>query len=239
VLSEKKFRLLPQKLRHKQAAELLRIYVETSDLKALHTYRKCESLLSLSQTPLDFPSLSDRFHDHIKAAGLTLKEHQFLIQKTDTPSNTPYLPIDIYLENLRSAHNVGSILRTVEAFRLGFVYFSDKTPSATHPKVLSTAMGCAGAVPSETLFCLGELKRPLIAVETAIEAPPFFEFSFPTTFSLLLGNEAYGLKEQTLAKADQVIRIPLQGSKNSLNVSCAFAIIAAEIRRQFSLKTPS
>ena len=79
---------------------------------------------------------------------------------------------------------------------------------------------------------LSNLKKPLIALETVENAPSIYDFSFPETFSLLLGNEEYGLKEKTLRQADHIVQIPLLGSKNSLNVANAFAIVAGEISRK-------
>ena len=64
--------------------------------------------------------VSDRFHFHLKEAGVSLQEHRFLptVEKGDKDSPAQALPVGIYLEKIRSAHNVGSILRTAEAFAL-------------------------------------------------------------------------------------------------------------------------
>ena len=93
-------------------------------------------------------------------------------------------------------------------------------------------MGTSTEVPTTKNASLKNLPRPLIALETAPLAPSIYDFSFPPTFTLLLGNEEYGLSRESLDQADQLVQIPLQGSKNSLNVACAYAIVAAEIRRQ-------
>ncbi len=74
--------------------------------------------------------------------------------------------------------------------------------------------------------------KPLIAIETVADACPYYDFCFPDVFTLALGNEEYGLSEKVLKQADFAIQIPLYGRKNSLNVACAFAIIASEIARQ-------
>ena len=141
------------------------------------------------------------------------------------------MPAAIYLDNVRSAYNVGSILRTAEALRIGAVYFSEKTPFIDNEKVQRTAMGAAEIVPVHRGIPLSSLPRPLIALDTSDEATPVSEFLFPSAFTLILGNEEYGISDEALMLADHLIEIPLLGAKNSLNVACAFAIAAAAIRR--------
>lgn len=232
--NQRKFLSLPYKLQHKKAAELLRLYHEKGENTCFSHYLKLASWLSLPPISSEFSSIADRYHFHLKEATLSLKEHDFLVRRFDSLTDAPYLPIAIYLENLRSGHNVGSILRTVEAFRLGTVYFSEQTPNIQNKKVVEAAMGVASYIPHQTCHALEELPSPLIAIETVEGAPSYFDFDFPETCSLLLGNEEYGLKAETLKKADHVIQIPLLGSKNSLNVACAFAIIAAQVRARLS-----
>ena len=95
-------------------------------------------------------------------------------------------------------------------------------------------MGTAKLIPYQEKALLEDLPRPLIALETAENATAYFNFTFPHSFSLLIGNEEYGLTAKTIKQADAIIQIPLFGSKNSLNVSCAFAIIAAQIRKDLA-----
>ena len=93
-------------------------------------------------------------------------------------------------------------------------------------------MGTLDQVPYQVLEHLNALKRPRIALETCEEALSLYDFSFLTSFALLLGNEEYGLSYAALQAADVILKIPLHGSKNSLNIACAFALVAGEIRRQ-------
>ncbi len=223
-LSQEKFRKLSEKQQHKLLAGYLR--ERSSDYDRL------------SENPIgvktaSFDALTARYHHHLALAGIMLSESALLyeIREGDRPSDTPYLPIYIYLDSLRSAHNVGSILRTVEAFRLGTVCFSEKTPDSTHPTVIQTAMGCAPLVPILKNPALSSLPRPFIALETAPDAPSTTTFPFPERFTLLLGNEERGLSKELLAQADICVQIPLFGSKNSLNVANALAIAASHIRQ--------
>lgn len=241
--TKRKFLQLPLAQRHKKCAELLRTYYESlhrgeslsSDAIAYY-----EALVSWSRLPsfplsTDLKQLSDRYHWHLKEAGYALKEHN-LLPALRTGDHIPQAAfpsgIAIYLDGVRSAYNVGSILRTVEALRIGSVYFSEKTPFIDNEKVSRTAMGAASLVPCFSHATLDSLPRPIIALDTSHQAVPLSDFLFPESFTLILGNEEYGISDASLKEADYLVEIPLLGAKNSLNVACAFAIAAAQIRRQ-------
>jgi len=188
--------------------------------------------MNLPPLPLHGEAMSDRYHYHLKIACIHIKEDKFLphVRHLDKLSNEPFLNIDIYLDRLRSAHNIGSIIRTAEAFRLGEIHFSEQTPYIDHKKIKSSAMGTESLVPCHLKTPLNQLKRPLIAIETTKDATSIYDHTFSENCTLLLGNEEYGLSHHALSQADLILEIPLVGSKNSLNVSCAFAILASKIR---------
>ncbi len=237
--TKRKFLLLEPRQRHKKCALLLRSYYEkilklneTPSFEEYHTFASWMKIDSFFST--DLKILADRYHWHLGQAGLSLKEHNLLphIRTGDHIPKCDFAEIAIYLDNVRSAYNVGSILRTTEALRTGKVYFSPKTPFIENEKVQHTAMGAASLVPCFQNVPLDSLPRPLIALDTSDDAIPVSEFLFPSIFTLILGNEEYGISQESLAQADYILEIPLFGAKNSLNVACAFAIAAAEIRKQ-------
>lgn len=238
--TKRKFLELDPRQRHKKCAELLRSFYEkfrAQEILPEEAFSDYNRLLSWLALPpychADLKSLADQYHWHLKEARWNLKEHNLLpsIRTGDRTPKADFLPIAIYLDNVRSAYNVGSILRTAEALRLGKVYFSAKTPFIDNEKVQRTAMGAADLVPCFQKISPVALPRPLIALETSEEATPLAQFSFPAVFTLIVGNEEYGISNEVLAEVDILVEIPLLGAKNSLNVACAFAIAAAEIRR--------
>lgn len=239
--SKEKFMTLTLAGRHKKALEAIKKIYDSLlkgslDRNLVAKYRILESFLMLPPTELTFEKLSDRFHEHAKLSLITFKEHHLLpaVTTQDRISKEPFLPVDIYLDNIRSAHNIGSIIRTTEALRLGSIFFSDQMASTSSKKLQDTAMGTLDKVKIDTIQDFCNLRRPLIAIETAKEAISLYDFIFPTSFSLLLGNEEYGLSKNSLMEADYVVKIPLVGFKNSLNVACAFSMIGSEIRRQLA-----
>ncbi|MGK5595169.1 MAG: TrmH family RNA methyltransferase [Parachlamydiaceae bacterium] len=178
-------------------------------------------------------SIADRYHFHLRQAHLSDNETYLIddITHFDRETAEEAWPIGVYLDQLRSAHNVGSILRTVEGFGLKQVYFSEDTPWIEHKQVQKTSRNAYLHVKCSKTH-LKSLPRPLIALETMDRASSIYQFSFPNAFTLIVGNEEYGCSNDTLKAADHFIQIPLRGRKNSLNVANAFAIAASEIARQ-------
>jgi len=237
-MPEGEFLRFSEKVRHKKAALLLRAFYDSKEKGDIALYRRVEGWLQLPRLDEnDFRRISNRYHFHLDKANISWKEHNLLLKDGQThlmnhSSYAPYLPISIYLDNLRSAFNVGSILRTTEALRLGKIYFAKNTPFIDNLKVQKTSMFTYDKVPCERNVPLSDLPRPLIALETDPCAPSVFDFIFPPSFTLMLGNEEYGLSEEALALRNATVRIPLYGFKNSLNVASAFAITAGVISHQ-------
>lgn len=230
LFTKEKFSELSLKAQHKKCAEFLHDILSGGQASLAHYNELC-SWLDLQGLPEKKEKLLDRYHWHLAQSDTSIKESSFFVSTQDRPEASNYLPITIYLENLRSAHNVGAILRTVEAFRIGEVVFSEQMIDASHPKVQKSAMGTQEWVASKKKP-LNECPRPLIALETIPTACPYYDFAFPDSFTLAVGNEEYGLSKELLEEANIFIQIPLVGRKNSLNVASAFAIIAAEICRK-------
>jgi len=229
--TKRKFLSLSPVQQDKLLAELLRtLYIDGGDVELYNLWQGWRGGQSLSD---DREAIADAYHKHMQAAGLSLREHRLLprLREGDKESCSEKLSLAVYLDNLRSAHNVGSIVRSSEAFGLGTIYFSETTPFIDHKQVKDASMGCDKWVVCERVKSLEVLPRPIIALETSFDAKPLSDFVFPKEGTLALGNEEYGCSKALLAAADVVVEIPLYGRKNSLNVANAFAVAAAAVRR--------
>jgi len=245
--TRRKFLSLPGVQQHKKCAELVReMYVslignsEWSLKDLLTSYNELQEWMKgRFLENVDFEGVADRYHDHLRRAKLSLKEHHLLpdVRCGDRKSSMPLLKTSVYLDHLRSAHNVGSIIRTTEAFALGCLYFSPETPFVDHKQVQDAAMGSHQWVKCDQITDLSVLPRPLIALETSEQATSVDDFVFPESFTIAVGNEEYGCSHRLLSRADDIVEIPLCGRKNSLNVANAFAVVAAAIRRQHYLRS--
>jgi tRNA G18 (ribose-2'-O)-methylase SpoU len=237
---KKKFLSFDDKKRHKKCSEILKfIYENYNDKKlAKEAFLHYNQLLEWMNLPsfnhTNIKKIADRYHWHLDHTHLSLKEHNLLpmIKKCDTNSNIPFLDNAIYLDNIRSAFNIGNILRTTEALRIAQLYFGDKTPFIDNDKVKKTSMGTSSMVPCFNNKKINDLPKPIIALETGTDAINIYDFIFPENFTLVLGNEEYGISDEILEKCDYIIEIPLPGYKNSINVASAYAIAAALIFKQ-------
>ena len=232
--TQAKFCALPLKRQHKNAAEVLQLAL-VKEPNLLPHYHEIASWLNLPPTS-SRQDLYDRYHHHLTLASITPREHHFLPQIKRFDNAKPQEPtqVALYLDHIRSAHNVGSILRTAESFGIHNICFSPNTPFIDNPKVIATSKQTA-----PLLNChhnLDTLPRPFIALETHEEAHSIHTYNFPKSFTLILGNEEYSVSEQLLDQADAIVHIPLHGTKNSLNVSNAFAITAASIAASLQLQ---
>ena len=146
----------------------------------------------------------------------------------DTPRRFPF---SVYLEDLRSPFNVGSILRTAEAYGFEQVIVSPLCPQLTHPRLVRTAMGALlslNVLVESMASARARWSGPVWALELGGTSIDHFEF--PSQGLLLVGNEELGLSPEALDWADTSsgrVSLPLYGRKASLNVGVAFGIAAS------------
>lgn len=143
----------------------------------------------------------------------------------------------IILENIRSAYNVGNIIRTADA--LGWdVWLTWYSPSPlTNNKVKKTSLGAENTVhirqfwfTSEAIEEAKKLGCEVLAAEitpTSVSLE-IFSLSAPSA-AIIFGNEVDGVLSETLVLVDRVVAIPMQGTKESLNVGQSSAILMWQI----------
>lgn len=172
---------------------------------------------------------------------ISLKDEAILVNKTDSEKSKNSLsPLYLVLDNLRSAHNVGSVFRTADCLGVKHIYLVGYTATPEDKAVKKTAMGTDEFV-SWSHFeklddLIAELKKKnikLAALETVQGAVPIFEARMEPGLALVLGNERFGLETKFLEKMDYILEIPMKGRKNSLNVSNACAIATFEILKSW------
>jgi len=136
------------------------------------------------------------------------------------------LPFTVYLEDLRSPFNVGSIFRSAESFCVKQIILSPSCPRPDLPRSSRSAMGSDKVVP----WSIGDLEtldqEHVFALETG--GTPLEKFCFPEDGAVIVGNEELGVTPQArdlVSKGAGIVSIPLYGVKGSLNVTAAFAIL--------------
>jgi len=143
--------------------------------------------------------------------------------------NRTILPFELYLDDIRSPFNVGSIFRTSESFGIRKILLSQGTAHPSHKRALRTSMGCTDIVPWE----VGDADlRPLLEHKNIfaleLNGTPIDQFKFPNEGICIIGSEELGVSPECLKLADNScgrVSIPLSGIKGSINVSVAFGIL--------------
>lgn len=151
-------------------------------------------------------------------------------------------PIHVVLDNIRSAFNTGSIFRTADACGIAHVHLCGMTAHPPNVKLAKTALGAFDYVPwtyhARTEDAVAALRMegiPLVAVEVADTAVPLFGFAWPKPVAIMFGNEVTGISSSLLDCSHAVVRIPMRGFKNTINVATAFGIVAYEIARTYGV----
>jgi len=248
VITLRKLASLPERTRGRKVLLLLREFKrslldggELSEVQAGYlagavalVWGESEGTVPAGQLVPEVRTL-DRWQSRLEAQ-LGLSQADWDLQTPgDRPDNSSLpparLPLAVWLEDLRSPFNVGSILRTAEAYGFEAVYLSPHCPPVNHPRVQRTAMGAAEHLTTKVVS-LAELQAKfaddaVFALElggTSIEG-----FDFPARGVLLVGSEELGLSPEALAWADSKngrVTLELTGAKASLNVGVAFGIAA-------------
>ena len=144
----------------------------------------------------------------------------------------------LILDDIRSAHNVGSIFRTADGAGVDRIFICGYTPAPRDrfdrevAEIQKTALGATKTVPWEVVpDILDVIDRlhgegfSVVAVEQAARSLSVYDFRPPEKCAYVLGNEVEGINPNALKAADQIIEIPMRGRKESLNVSVVAGIV--------------
>lgn len=159
--------------------------------------------------------------------------------------------IVLIIHNVRSSHNVGSILRTADGLGVWRVYLTGYTPypaTKDDPRlphiaakatraIQKTALGAEKSTNwkhQDDIFPLLEELRvdgyTVVALEQTPSAKPLHEFMPAEKIALIVGSEIGGIDPEVLRLADEHVKIPMLGKKDSLNVAIAAAMAAYHLR---------
>tara|TARA_B100001123_G_scaffold419834_1_gene525496 strand:- start:1616 stop:2170 length:555 start_codon:yes stop_codon:yes gene_type:complete len=171
-----------------------------------------------------------RCNDDIKADRPTIDEVKFI----------PKIPVSFFLENIRSAYNVGSIFRTADGMGAEKIFLSGYTCKPPRKDLAKTALGAELAVEwehNENQIALAKrIKKnniKLILLEHTERSKSIYEFDWSFPSCVVLGNEVSGVSEELIELCDVHLEIPMRGIKQSLNVAVAAGIIGYEVLRYY------
>ena len=147
----------------------------------------------------------------------------------------------LILEGLQDPGNLGTIFRTSEAAGVTGIIMSRDTVDIYNPKTIRSTMGSIYRVPfiySEDLYTdLDKLRAHGISVYAAYltGSVSYDKCDYRSDTAFLIGNEGNGLSDKALSHSDTRVRIPMEGSVESLNAAVSAAVLMYEAHRQRSL----
>ncbi len=216
---------------HYYMQQVLQVLADEQELLSAEICSEVEKLINVPvENSVEFVrSLHNVRYGIMAALGIVPADWDFYDPESGrlSRSREQVLPIALYLDDIRSPYNVGSIFRTAEAFGLEQLFLSKFTADPLHKRALRTSMGAAEAVPWQ----VKELEEvaahaPVFALEvggTQIE-----RFTFPAKGVAVVGSEELGISPETRRIAENgagIVSIPLRGAKASLNVAVACGIL--------------
>ena len=159
--------------------------------------------------------------------------------KADRYRELPPSGVVLVLDNIRSAHNVGSAFRTGDAFKADRVYLCGICAVPPSAEIHKSALGAEDSVPWEhvddTLEAVARLRSEgyrIVAVEQTENSVKLGEFR-PVPgerYALIFGNEVDGVQQSVVDASDFALEIPQYGTKHSLNVSVSIGVVLWQFR---------
>lgn len=154
------------------------------------------------------------------------------------------LPLIVVLDNVRSLHNVGSVFRTADAFRLEAIYLCGITACPPSAEIHKTALGAEDSVEwhyaGDTCDVVRSLKEQGVVVFAVEQVEgsvllPDLELDPSQRYAVVMGNEVKGVQQAVVDLADYALEIPQYGTKHSLNVSVTAGIVMWEFLKRLPI----
>lgn len=156
----------------------------------------------------------------------------------------PKIPLTVVLDDVRSEMNVGSVLRTADAFAIERVVLCGITPVPPKPEIHKTALGAEQSVrwqhTDTVMQAVEQLKREgytVCAVEQVHGSVSLEQFHAEAgrKYAVIFGNEVSGVNQQAVDAAHCCLELPQRGTKHSLNIANTAAIVMWQFFEQMAL----
>ncbi len=221
----------------------LKIEVLIVSEELLRKERAAGAISELSQAARRSASVSEKLLESISYT----KTPQGIVLLAERPessedrlSNIGYNSLLVVLHQINNPVNVGAILRTAEAAGASGVITTKNTSDPFSPKSLRGAMGSAFRLPIwagpgyDEMIAWCRNRRIETVCADAEASLAHTEIDWTRSVALVMGPESTGFTADELESATQIVRIPMQGAVESLNVSVAAGILLFEAARQRS-----
>ena len=190
----------------------------------------------------------DRFRsitNNPNAQGVAAKKSEqkfYRLEEIISSSKRNKFPLLLILDSIQDTHNAGAIIRTAECCGVDGIIFTKHNSAPINETVVKTSAGateyvklCAVTNLAQTLKQLKEEGFWIIGSSLSEDSKVYTEVDYKIPTALILGNEEKGIRRLTINSCDLLIKIPMKGKIQSLNVSVSAGILLFEILRQRNL----
>lgn len=150
------------------------------------------------------------------------------------------IPVAVLLDNVRSLYNVGAFFRTADAVGVEKLYLCGITGHPPKAGISKTALGADETVawehswePLLTLAALRTRGYEVATIETTVHAVDLFDWQPRFPVCVIFGHEVEGVRPEVSEFCDTHVRIPMLGTKHSLNVATAGGVVLYELLRKY------
>jgi len=154
----------------------------------------------------------------------------------DEYKELPQIGVVVVLDNIRSAHNVGSAFRTCDSFKIDKLWLCGICAVPPSAEIHKSALGAEDSVPWEhsdsTMDVVSHLRSvgyEIVSVEQTVNSVSLEkfspEFAEGKKYALIFGNEVDGVDQAVVDASDMTLEIPQFGTKHSLNISVSVGVI--------------
>lgn len=166
----------------------------------------------------------------------------------DTFREAEKMPLIVVLDNVRSLHNIGSVFRTSDAFRVEAIYLCGISAPPPSPEIHKTALGAEDSVAwryfedtHEALTALHAAGYTVCAVEQCEGSLKLDNWittweSTDARYAVVLGNEVHGVQQTVVDASDYCLEIPQYGTKHSLNVAVTAGLVIWDFFKAFTAR---
>ncbi len=148
-------------------------------------------------------------------------------------------PLLLILDSIQDTHNLGALIRTAECAGVDGLIITTNNTAPINETVEKTSAGALSHVKickvnnlNRTIKLLKDENFWIVGSHLSEKSKPYYEIDYKMPLALVVGNEEKGIHKLVADNCDFLIKIPMKGKINSLNVSVAAGILLFEIIRQ-------
>ncbi|MFZ2324810.1 MAG: 23S rRNA (guanosine(2251)-2'-O)-methyltransferase RlmB [Ignavibacteriaceae bacterium] len=197
--------------------------------------------IKVNQIPFDkFKQITQSKIAHGVAA-VKFEQKFYELHEIISEAKKSYYPLILILDSIQDTHNVGAILRSADCSGVDGVIITKHNSAPINETVVKTSAGASEHVKIAQINNLAqtieELKQNgFWIVGSYLEgAKNYTTVDYKIPIAVIVGNEEKGIRKLTADKCDHLIKIPMKGKIQSLNVSVATGVLLFEILRQRSI----